>query len=94
MSHRCPHCLHDKISTVQKLASLWLRPATCERCGRHSYLPLRHAVAALFIWVGSTWGLIMAALFTANAIYLVGSTVAALFAVDFCVLRAPLLKLQ
>lgn len=36
----------------------------------------------------------MAALFTANASYLVGSTVAALFAVDFCVLRAPLLKLQ
>lgn len=91
--HRCPHCQQPTISNAQKLWAVGLRPVVCSRCGRPSFVPFRHAVAALFVWAGMTWALIVTALYSANVLYLIGSPLAAVFAIDFCVLRATLQKL-
>ncbi|MDR0780700.1 MAG: hypothetical protein LBF16_08405 [Pseudomonadales bacterium] len=92
--HECPHCKHNTITSFRKLCASALTPAQCPRCGGLSYLQLIQALRAITTWVVLTWIFIGAALYQRMAIYLIGTIPALFFAVDKCMLSAPLVAIS
>jgi hypothetical protein len=88
--HECPHCKHKTITSFRKLCSTSLTPAVCPRCNGLSYLQLVYLLRAMITWVVLSWVFIGVALYQRMSIYLLGSIPALFFAVDKCMMSAPL----
>lgn len=88
--HPCPHCRQSGIGSLEKVHSLFLKPASCRLCGRASYLHHAHGLRAMIVWVVFSWVFIGIALYQDVWIYLVGTVPALFLAVDKFILSAPM----
>lgn len=88
--HEYPHCKQDSITSLQKLCSVAFMPASCPHCHGYSYLQMVHGLKALITWIILSWVFIGIALHQRMTMYLIGTIPAMMFAVDKCMLKAPM----
>lgn len=94
MMHKCPHCGHEAITTVQKLLSVNFGPAVCPHCHGRSYVHVINGLIALTLWIVLTWIFIGLSYMSRSSFFLLGTIPAMILSVNKYLVEAPLLAVR
>jgi len=88
--HECPHCHEKKITSYQKVFSVFFSPVVCPECKQQSSVPIVQGLMTLTAWMILTWIFIGLAIMAGMSFFLLGTIPAFIVCVDRYLVNGPL----